>query len=339
MPDKKTNIRKTFNYSIRAVIILVTYGFIYRQVFVEEKLQEIPGFFIRLADQNNIWLLSALLIFLMLVNWGLEALKWQLLIRKIERLSFFQAFKAVLTGVSVSLFTPNRTGDYLGRVFILEKGNHVEGILITIIGSLAQVIITVCAGLFCLLAFMDQYLQVSYRISGYLVSGMILLIPALVFLILFLYFNIRILTGLLERYLPGRWEKWIRYVSVFSIFNHKELLWTLLLSLARYVVFSTQFFILLRIAGTGLPLTQAVFLIPVIYLVMTVIPTIALTDLGIRGSVSLFVIGLYFQKYGTGNTDTELAILTSSSVLWLINLVIPAILGTFFVFSLKFFRK
>jgi hypothetical protein len=339
MPDKKTNIRKTFNYSIRAVIILVTYGFIYRQVFVEEKLHEIPGFFMRLADQHNIWLLSALLLILMLVNWGLEALKWQLLIRKIERISFFRAYKAVMTGVSVSLFTPNRTGDYLGRVFILEKGNHVEGILITIIGSLAQVIITVCVGLFCMLSFMDQYLQVSYRISGYLVSGMILLVPALVFLVLFLYFNIRILTGLLERYMPGRWEKWIRYARVFSIFNYKELLWTLLLSLSRYIVFSTQFFILLRIAGTDLPITQAVFLIPVIYLVMTVIPTIALTDLGIRGSVSLFVIGLYFQKYGTGNADTEIAILTSSSVLWLINLVIPAIIGTFFVFSLKFFRK
>jgi len=186
---------------------------------------------------------------------------------------------------------------------------------------------------------MDQYLQVSYRISGYLVSGMILLIPALVFLVLFLYFNIRILTGLLERYMPGRWEKWIQYASVFSIFNYKELLWTLLLSFSRYIVFSTQFFILLRIAGTGLPFSQAVFLIPVIYLVMTVIPTIALTDLGIRGSVSLFVLGLYFQKYGTGNADTEIAILTSSSVLWLINLVIPAIMGTFFVFSLKFFRK
>jgi hypothetical protein len=32
-------------------------------------------------------------------------------------------------------------------------------------------------------------------------------------------------------------------------------------------------------------------------------------------------------------------ILAASSVLWLINLAIPAILGTFFVFSLKFFRK
>jgi len=69
------------------------------------------------------------------------------------------------------------------------------------------------------------------------------------------------------------------------------------------------------------------------------VPSIALIDLGIRGSVSIFVIGLYFQKSGFNSGDTELAILTSSTVLWLVNLIIPAILGTFFVFNLKFFRK
>jgi hypothetical protein len=73
--------------------------------------------------------------------------------------------------------------------------------------------------------------------------------------------------------------------------------------------------------------------------VMTLVPSIALLDLGIRGSVSIYVIGLYFQHAGLYPGDTELAILTSSTVLWLVNLIIPAILGTFFVFSLKFFRK
>ncbi len=339
MSDQKTNIRKTFNYLIRAVIILVTYGFIYHQVFVEKRLQDIPGIYQRIIELDNIWLMSSLLLFMMLVNWGLEALKWQLLIRKIEKLSFFRAFKAVMTGVSVSLFTPNRTGDYLGRVFILDKGNHIEGILITIIGSFAQLIITICAGLFALLTFTDHYLRIKYHLPDYLLSGLILLIPATVFIIILFYFNIRLLTDLAIRYFPGKWEKWLIYTRVFSRYSKKELLWNLLLSFARYLVFCTQFFLLLSLSGAGLPLLQGLILIPVIYLIMAVIPSVALTDLGIRGSVSLFVIGLYFTNYRTGFPDTSLAIVTASSVLWFVNLVLPAVLGTFFVFSLKFFRK
>ena len=211
--------------------------------------------------------------------------------------------------------------------------------MITIIGSFAQLIITVCAGLFALLTFIDHYLLVKYHLPDYLLSGLILLIPATVFIIILFYFNIRLLSDIAGHYFPGKWKKWISYTKVFNNYSYKELLWNLLLSFARYLVFCTQFFLLLKLSGAGLPLLQGLILIPVIYLVMAVIPSVALTDLGIRGSVSLFVIGLYFTNYSTGFPDTSLAIITASSVLWFVNLILPAVLGTFFVFSLKFFRK
>ena len=40
--------------------------------------------------------------------------------------------------INISTFTPNRIGEYGGRVFCLEKGDRVKGVLITIIGSIAQ---------------------------------------------------------------------------------------------------------------------------------------------------------------------------------------------------------
>lgn len=339
MMIEKTNIRKTFNYLIRAAIILFTYGFIYRQVFVRGKLEDIPGIFERASGQDGFILMMGLILLLMLVNWGLETLKWNLLIAKIESLSFFKAFKAVMTGASVSLFTPNRTGDYLGRVFILEKANHIEGILVTLIGSFAQNIMTVCIGLFCFLSFLGQYLRVPYEIRDYLFNGMIFLVPCLVFFILLIYFKIGLLTDFIQRNMPGKWKKFIRYSRVFERYTGRELLSVLLLSLLRYLVFSTQFFLLLRIFGVALPIEEAMIFIPVIYLFMSMVPSIALTELGIRGSVSIYVIGFYFNNSGTGQADIELAILASASVLWFVNLVIPAILGTFSVFSLKFFRK
>jgi hypothetical protein len=281
----------------------------------------------------------SLILFLMLVNWSIESVKWKILIDKIERVSFFSAFKAVMTGVSVSLFTPNRTGDYLGRVFILEKGNHIEGVFVTLIGSFAQIVVTFSVGLFCFLSFLDNYLRIPYHIPDFIIISLIFLVPCLVFTILLFYFKIGLLTDFISNYLPRRWERFIQYTHVFSFYKSKELLVILLLSLFRYLVFSAQFLLLLRIFGAELPVSQGIILIPVIYLVMALVPSIALTELGVRGSVSIFVIGLYFKKFGMGDPDAELAILTSATVLWLVNLIIPAIMGTFFVFSLKFFRK
>jgi hypothetical protein len=339
MTEQKAKIRKSFNALIRAAIILVTYGFIYRQVFVTGKLDDIPGAFNRIMEKEHTLPVIIIVVALMLVNWGFEAVKWRVLIRKIENVSFFRSIQAVMAGVSVSLFTPNRTGDYLGRVFILEKANHIEGILITLIGSFAQTAITLGIGLFCLLSFFSHYLADYFSLHEYLLTSLIFLVPCIVFVMLLLYFNVRILTDIINKYLPGKWEKYLAYSRVFSRFKSRELFNVILISLFRYMIFSTQYYLLLWIFGAEVPVSQAMILIPVIYLVMALVPSVALVDLGIRGSVAIFILGFYFNRAGTAGPDANLAILAASSLLWLINLIIPAIIGTFFVFSLKFFRK
>ena len=123
------------------------------------------------------------------------------------------------------------------------------------------------------------------------------------------------------------------------MYDPKELLQVLLISFLRYVVFSTQYYIFLHLFGINIPLLHAFVLISVIYLVMMMVPSIALTEIGIRGSVSIYMFSLYLQKTGAFPGDYHLGIFAASSLLWLLNIVIPAILGTFFVFNLKFFRK
>ncbi|MFO7613981.1 MAG: lysylphosphatidylglycerol synthase domain-containing protein [Bacteroidales bacterium] len=339
MINNNAKIRKTFNYLIRAAIVMVTYGFIYRQVFVNRKLDDITGVFQPMLQQRQTWIILGVVLFLMLVNWGIESAKWRLLIAKIEKLPFIRAFEGVLTGVSVSIFTPNRTGDYLGRVFILEKGNHIEGILITIIGSFAQIVVILSIGLFGFLAFMEQYLQLSYSVHEYVVTAMIFLVPVSVFILLLLYFRIGLLSDLIRRYLPARWEKFNHYASIFSRYSNHELFWVLLLSAFRYMIFSVQFYLLLRLFDVGIPFLQGFTLIAVIYLAMSLVPSVALVDLGVRGSVSVFVTGLYFSRFGGGPADLPVAVLAASTFLWFINLILPALMGTFFVFKLKFFRK
>jgi hypothetical protein len=321
------------------VIVAATYFFLYRQVFLKRNLDEVYtvvlDFFYSPLFRQGV----ALLLLLMMINWGLESFKWNILIQRIEKVGLIKSFQAVLAGVSVSIFLPNRSGEYLGRVFILEKANRMEGVLITIIGSISQMIITISMGLFGFLAFYYQYMNKQSALHDYIGAGLILLVPIIVFSILLLYFNIHTVAPLLSRFFKGKWARYSHYAEIFKKYSSKDLFHVIVLSLIRYIVFSAQFYIFLRLFKVEVPFPEAMILISVIYLLMMVMPSIALTEIGIRGSLSVYMFSLYFQRAGILPDTYQLGIFAASSMLWLLNIVLPAIFGTFFVFNLKFFRK
>jgi hypothetical protein len=100
-----------------------------------------------------------------------------------------------------------------------------------------------------------------------------------------------------------------------------------------------QFYLLLLITGCEIAYPEALMLISLNYLIMAIIPTIAITELGVRGSVAIYVFGLYFANTVFWINSGATAVFAASSVLWIINLVVPAILGIIFVYRLRFFRK
>ncbi len=100
-----------------------------------------------------------LVIFLMLFNWGAEALKWRILVKHIQPMSFFRAFKAILSGLSVSLAlsTPNGAGEYVGRVLYVKQGNRIRAIALTFIGSISQLIVTMVMGVMGLFMLRNNF--------------------------------------------------------------------------------------------------------------------------------------------------------------------------------------
>ena len=144
------------------------------------------------------------------------------------------------------------------------------------------------------------------------------------------------LAGRLKGKLP---EKLTSYIHILSVYTLDELIGIICLSLFRFVVFSFQMYLLLKIFSVDLPFFHAMIIIAVTFFVMTIIPTIAITELGIRGSVSLFLIGIYFGGPESVPQSINLGIIAASTSLWIINLAIPALIGAIFVLNLKFFRK
>ncbi|MEJ2593658.1 MAG: lysylphosphatidylglycerol synthase domain-containing protein [bacterium] len=302
-------------------------------------LQTILDFFPGLVWSTDFLFPFLLVLFLLPVNLMLEVYKWKILITKLEDISWWNATKAVLTGISVSMILPNRVGDYLGRVFVLEKADRLQAVLSTIIGSLAQLITTVLFGLLAVNMFFPAYYGFPDKLSVWIYVGLIIVSLVLMLLLVLTFLSFASFSDVIRRISGRFYEKVEKYAMVFSWYSLSDLLKVLLISIMRYVVFSFQFYLLLLAFGLSLPYFTAVMLIGLVYLAMTVIPTIALSELGVRGSVSMFIFAMYLKPIITWTDDIPLAVFSASGMLWIINLAFPALLGLMLVYSLRFFRK
>lgn len=328
-------IRKILNRTLQVAIFALCCWFIFDRVVLKTDLATLEQHLRQtLITPGNTMLLVASLL-LMTANWLTEAVKWQFLVRRIEAVPLSRAIQAVITGISVSTFTPNRTGEYLGRVFVLQHASRIEGALITMVGSMSQLLVTLTTGSLAFVLFLPRFLPEGAFSRGYLYYIVFFLILLLNLLLFGLYFNIHLIPAAAERFSHKVIRRLRRFLKVFSLFSAKELLITWFLSFTRWMIFSLQFFLILRGLGLPVPYADAMILVALIYLVMTLVPSIALTELGMRGSVAVWFFAFTAV---TNQADSAALVLTSSVLLWLINLALPALTGAFFIFRLRFLR-
>lgn len=284
------------------------------------------------AARNPLSLIFILLaICMMPVNWLLETRKWYLLLKRDTGISFRKCLKAVLSGLALSMNTPNRIGEYLGRILYLEKGKRISGAHYAVISGLSQLLMTLIAGFSAL-----QLLPVFYPLNtdikdvlGFLLlpfSQVILLISIL--LVMLVYLNYCKVVG------------WLGNIKLCKRFLFKEthipdiekpLLYRVLwISLIRFMIFTTQYILIWNALGLKFECMQGAAIVSIIYLMMAIIPTIAIAELGIRGKVALLVAGMY--------TNQLMSITAGTVFIWFLNLMLPAVIGTLFVSNLNWKR-
>lgn len=331
-----SKVKKILSWTLKILIVVLAYGFLYNQVVHGRDLQKIYADIIGLTDLSDFFVYFWLVVFMMFVNWSIETRKWQLLISKLETVSFLTAFQAVLAGMTISSFTPNRIGEFIGRIFILDKANKWEGVFVTIIGSLSQLLTTLIVGMIAVFFFIPYYFGNS-EVNIYLYVGIGLVAITAIVLLMLAYFNLEILVVIARRLGFARSNPLIRYLRVFALFSNKALAKILWLSFLRYTVFTTQFYLLLHVLNVDISYPAACMLIALIFFIDTAIPTIVLTEWGVRASLAVFMFTTYFNYTGMVVSEaTTIAIVAASTLLWFINLVIPAIIGSVFIFKLKF---
>ncbi len=263
---------------------------------------------------DDYWLLGVVLL-LALLNWNAEAYKLKHLIRSEIKLSQARAFFVTLGGMAISNFTPARTGEYIGRSLLLKGIHPVKVTIATITGNFTQVLYTYAIGLLALIAYLGFNNEIDYVDPSRDITLAILILGGL---LVFLFNAKRIINYVLKR-LP---KKYLRTVGIIKSYDKQLFIRVTAASGIRYVIFSLQFFLLLYIfRDMGLPI-EAMILVPVAYLMQTLVPIPAVSDLGIRMAVCQVLFGDWLYN------DSLLMAVTS---LWLINLILPGLLGTVYI--------
>ncbi|QSE97178.1 lysylphosphatidylglycerol synthase domain-containing protein [Fulvivirga lutea] len=255
--------------------------------------------------KNNYWPLI-LVIALMPLNWLLESLKWKILVNKVTPINLMDSLKGVLAGLTLSFATPHGIGDYFGRILtIQEKGR--EGLVSSLfISRSTQMIATAIFGLVGL-----DYLY-----------GFWWPFAALVILI----FAIVIVFSLLNW--MSHFNVFARYLSLVKSYSFSTLLKIQFLSMIRYLVFAMQFVIIIKALIPAINFSLAFAGSTYIFLAKSILPTFNfLSDLGIREYSAIY----FFEKYSV----EIIPIVNASLLLWLINILIPTLVGIPSMLKLK----
>ncbi len=322
------NIKIIFKYIIAPLLGAWLFYSLYKQVKGQPHLGESIELIKQAPFGTQAWKFW-IVICLVFVNWGLEAKKWQLLLQNVQSIKFSTAYKSVLSGVAFSLNTPNRIGEYGGRILYISEGNRIKAVSLSIAGSISQLIVTLtlgCVGLIYLIFF--QHTNAIMGLSVFWLKTLLFLSGCVTVILILFYFRLSWLIKFIEK-IPAV-AKYIQYINVLEEFTPKLLLRLLSLSFFRYIVFIIQYILLLQVLNVYIFWVTAFWLISILFLVMAIVPSFAIADLGIRGKFSTELLSFY-------STNT-VGIIGTTFGIWFINLFIPALLGSLFILGIKIFK-
>lgn len=251
-----------------------------------------------------------LVIILLFISSSIEIIKWKQLLDSQNPVSWKQATMSVMLGQAASFITPNRIGDYPARILSLKSKLTYGSISLSIMGATAQTLAVLFCSQIALLKIVQNNLGSIFELL-FVINTFILIV------ITVLYFKLEWLSIKLSniKYL----RKIKQYINVMRTIPRKLYFSTIIWSILKCLIYTLQLFLLVRSAKMQGDQIQ-IFLICIIYFWgMTIIPSIAYAELGIRNKWGLFLFScIAFESW-------KIAIAITS--LWLINIVIPAIIG------------
>ena len=314
--------KKIIAYLIKAAVLLLAGYFIYTKLSNDHDLHQFETLLTHISRTRAVVTMSIVFL-MMLLNWVLEAAKWQYLTRVLAPMSLWKCIEAVFCGLTWAFSTPNRLGEYGGRVMFLPPRKRVMGVFAMAVGSFGQNVVTNVVGALAIMWFVWYFLHIALPIY----VGLYILANSFIVLFLLFYFNLQWMVLLFDK--VKLFKKYHRFFAIMANYTFGELIHIMVFCIARYTVFSLQYYVVLHMLVPTIPLHDTLFMISIMFFIQSAVPSLDFLDIGVRTTVAAYLFSFI--------TDQTLAVVACVASIWFINLVIPAILGSVFIFKLKFF--
>ncbi len=294
-------LRSWGNKSIGLILFVVCLFAIYNKVAHNENLNQYSAD-IKIQFEKVTFFEWAVLLLLFLLNYLMEAIKWQNLLASWSPISILKSYKSVLIGQAFAFFTPARSGDYVGRILLLPPGSKIKGVAQLAWSSYAQIIITIGIGSIALFLNLPFFPWIKWLMPLGLVAALLV------------YFH------------PGQFNGWLNKINKLQIEN-KLKLQLLGLSFLKYVVFVLQYTWAVKMLNIPIAPIDLWIALGVLFLLLSIIPSISLTDLVIRGQIIVVLLEPYYNN--------SLMLICLSTIIWAVNFLLPAIIGAFLLINFR----
>lgn len=294
---------------IKVLIVGGAFFFIYNQLANNDKL-DWQRFLMVFRKNQSVTGITFILL-LSVLNRYFEILKWQNLVTVLRPNSLSEATKQVLAALTAGIFTPNGVGEYAGKALYFEKTSAKKIIFLNLICNGIQMILTVIFGIFGLLYFNANYHVMTTKTVAILFGILILLFAVL--------FSVKKLT--IKGYSI---EKLIHKINTIPKQIHQK---NIVLGICRYLVFSHQYYFLFLAFDVDLPYLTLMSAVTAVYFLASSLPTFQFLDFAVKGSVAIYFFGILGVN--------EWIVIFISTLMWFLNVVIPVIIGSFYVLNFK----
>ena len=315
MSSKSSHNGKSHHWTIvllKRLILLGSWGYVLYRFIGPESINFSTFSFQK--DIPSFLLYATALLCLMGINWSLESLKWKISLSGIYHISFFRSILGVVQGLSVAIFTPNRSGEYIGRIWVLPKKTHVKAVAATIFASMTQLSVTILCGIIAFMVWQQKhtipFIFDNEKTIKWIIIGGISIIA--LSLIIIMFFKKNPLSEI---------KKHIQtFLTVFFSYSFKKTTSIWLLSFVRYQIFIFQYWILLHFFNAPISIFDLYSGLGIMYLTMALLPILTFAEPAVRTALSLLFLGVF--------STNEAGIISASIALWIINLAIPSLVGS-----------
>ncbi len=306
--------RPMLKYIRIGLFLILTTGFV---MVVRERL-DADIWPLNMEGWSLSWPSLVLALLLVPVNWGLEMKKFHVLLGEPGTIPRKRTCQSVLAGITVSMFLPNRMGEFAGRMLFFPVGQRPGVVSATITGSFLQTIWITLIGLSVVL-FSRQLAMVWELVHWNWPMMLICISIPLIGLILVRY------NAILNRFFKQAIEHFRNILGIAAVTTAGG--WALL----RYATYSYQFVLLLYFVGEDQPIAQLFIFAFTIFFLQTVLPLPPALGWMARIQFAVLLGGIMMIDPVQAAAATLL--------LWFMNLLIPGMIGGTILFSKNLIKQ